>query len=363
MSADEIGLIGVMGCGIGESIVAKLGGNDWLIVDSCLHPQTRRPVAEGYLVDRGVDLSSQVKLIVLSHWHDDHIQGASLLVEVCENATIAFSSALASSEFGQLLHLYGDPAYSVEPSGRGLREFHKIIEIVRRRKTHKLATRRVLSLAKADHLLYEQSGCRVWAVSPSDEAILDATAALAAATPASIRKRIAVVAESPNHNAVALLIGWENEGAGDAVAVLGSDLENCGRTGRGWNAVLECVAIQGRQASVFKIPHHGSHTGHHPIFNDTHLLKDVTSVLTTYGRGVSPLPGPTDVERIKKFSGEVFCATAPLVKKTARDKAVEKMMAEVLKSRRVLAEKYGSVTVSLGSSPCNATLEGAAVKL
>ncbi len=42
------------------------------------HPPTKRPISEVYLTGLGVD-PSQVRAIVASHWHDDHVAGISQL--------------------------------------------------------------------------------------------------------------------------------------------------------------------------------------------------------------------------------------------------------------------------------------------
>ena len=67
---------------------------------------------------------------------------------------------------------------------------------------------------------------------------------------------------------VALWIEFEN-----IRMLLGGDLEQVNDPDMGWNAVLEGPnPIQGSKASVFKVPHHGSHNGH----NDLKYLKRST---------------------------------------------------------------------------------------
>ena len=64
---------------------------------SSIHAWTRRareiPVLN-YLGQMGVDVSTQVKLVVGTHAHDDHIAGLSKVLGACNNATFVWSSAL-----------------------------------------------------------------------------------------------------------------------------------------------------------------------------------------------------------------------------------------------------------------------------
>lgn len=46
--------ISLFGPGVGECIVAHVGANQWIVIDSCLDPATREPAALGYLKLIGV---------------------------------------------------------------------------------------------------------------------------------------------------------------------------------------------------------------------------------------------------------------------------------------------------------------------
>jgi hypothetical protein len=45
---DELEL-SVFGRGYGEAICIHLGDGDWILIDSCINPATRRPAALSYL--------------------------------------------------------------------------------------------------------------------------------------------------------------------------------------------------------------------------------------------------------------------------------------------------------------------------
>lgn len=75
----------------GESVVLNLGMNNWIVVDSCIDPTSKEVLPLSFLKSKGVDIENDVKLIVCTHWHDDHIKGISKILEACKSS--AFSMA------------------------------------------------------------------------------------------------------------------------------------------------------------------------------------------------------------------------------------------------------------------------------
>jgi glyoxylase-like metal-dependent hydrolase (beta-lactamase superfamily II) len=67
--------VSVFGPGFGECVVVHIGRGEWVVVDSCLDAESGRPVALEYLKQLGVDVATQVSLVIATHWHDDHIWG------------------------------------------------------------------------------------------------------------------------------------------------------------------------------------------------------------------------------------------------------------------------------------------------
>lgn len=98
----EITLIGTGG-GYGECIIVKLGISDWFIVDSCINPNTKEPLAIEYLKSINVNYSNDVKQIICTHWHDDHIRGLSTILELCPNAEFAPTRVNDIQKFYQLI--------------------------------------------------------------------------------------------------------------------------------------------------------------------------------------------------------------------------------------------------------------------
>jgi len=85
--------ISVFGPGIGECTVAHLGDGAWIVVDSCIDRTSGHPAALDYLRTLRVDVASQVKLVVATHWHDDHIRGLGKILEAAESARFVNSAA------------------------------------------------------------------------------------------------------------------------------------------------------------------------------------------------------------------------------------------------------------------------------
>lgn len=100
--ADEIE-VSLFGPGVGECVVVHIGQGNWLVIDSCTEPGTSEPVALEYLRTIGADLQTQVRLFLVSHWHDDHIRGAAKLLREIQNPLFAASAACSQREFLQLV--------------------------------------------------------------------------------------------------------------------------------------------------------------------------------------------------------------------------------------------------------------------
>ena len=91
--------LSLFGPGVGECIVVHLGEGEWAVVDSCLNPRAKEPVALSYLKSLGLDVGRSVRLVVVTHWHDDHMEGVATLLQHATNAVFCISIALRKDEF------------------------------------------------------------------------------------------------------------------------------------------------------------------------------------------------------------------------------------------------------------------------
>jgi glyoxylase-like metal-dependent hydrolase (beta-lactamase superfamily II) len=88
---------------VGECVVIHLGNGQWIVVDSCIDTRSKRPIAVDYLSALNVNIKQQLRAIVVSHWHNDHMRGAAELVRQAPEAVLFCSAALRIKEFYQLV--------------------------------------------------------------------------------------------------------------------------------------------------------------------------------------------------------------------------------------------------------------------
>jgi hypothetical protein len=334
--------LSLFGPGIGECIVVHLGAGNWMVVDSCLGPEGNGPIAIEYLRHLGVNISQDVKLVVASHWHDDHIRGIAQVVRYASSARFACSAALRCEEFLTLVEAYAE-AKLVEHTS-GLSEFAEVLQILQDRGAQR-------NLAGPHHWaadgsrLYQNSdpfNVEVYALSPSSGTITDGRIAIARLLPQvdeAIRRFPRV---SPNDSSVALLVKADVDGF-----LLGADLER-GREGRGWRAVVDSQVRPGGQSSTYKVAHHGSSNADLSDTWTTLLVATPYALLTPYAGGRQPLPSEGDVHRIKMRTGHVYCTAWPPTKSPGRrNGSVERTMKEVVCSRRSTRKVPGHVRIRM----------------
>lgn len=335
--------VSLFGPGIGECIVLHIGQNRWFIIDSCLSPATGRPIALEYFDELGVDVSTQVEGIIITHWHKDHIDGAYELVRQCNQAQIYLSAALLRKEAIQLGKLYKkDPFASTDLD---IREFGQIIDYLRdvddRSRIHQILANYTIRDSGTPNRI------RLLALSPSSSSVTQSLANIVESIPLAGDLRIRrVIRQSENHNAVALYFAFD-----DFKAILGSDLEESGNSDTGWSAIIDSgiqAHLSLERAQLFKVPHHGSANGHHNEVWSQLLNDETTSIVTPHTS--SGLPKDEDIDRLKAFSSEVWLSRNPHPGKPARrDAMVEREMRGVVKSRFAINDRIGHIQVRINS--------------
>jgi ribonuclease BN (tRNA processing enzyme) len=184
---DEIE-ISCFGPGFGESIVCHLGNGEWAIIDSCINFHDSQPASIKYLKSINVDPETQVKMVIATHWHDDHIRGIAETLAVCNNATFFCSHALKPDEFRDIIIVYGS---SKLLDDSGVTELYKVIKILASRKKNKVLkfvseNKRIwLRIAKDPAAL---GNVEIWALSPSDAAQLMTLKSISSLMPADFLK-------------------------------------------------------------------------------------------------------------------------------------------------------------------------------
>lgn len=304
---DEIE-VSLVGPGYGESVLIHTGAGDWLVVDSCVGTDGR-PVALGYLDRLGVNPASAVKMIVATHWHDDHIRGMSQLVRACGSARFCCANALGKKEF--LSATAGLAQTDFSAVGYGAREIYSVF-------SHLDATDAVPIWAGASRRVFRGGKGEVWSLSPGDELFERFLLSLGHLNPPAEGAVRRIPALAPNELSVVLWIR-----CGDAVVLLGGDLEK-----RGWTAILEDSTRPTRRASVFKVPHHGSQGAHLTTVWDRMLDPEPFAILTPWRRGGGALPRPRDIRRTLSFTPHAYASAHPGSARSKRRGMVSRTMRE-----------------------------------
>lgn len=148
-----------------------------------------------------------------------------------------------------------------------------------------------------------------------------------------------------NHLSVAL---WVKVGA--VQLLLGSDLEECGDPASGWSAIVGSPERPQGLASVFKIPHHGSKTGHHDGVWETMVRRCPVAVLSPFQNGSVRLPTQKDAARILERAPESYItARFPAgATRKRRSAAVERTIRDIVGKLRAAQPRTGWVRIRNG---------------
>lgn len=334
--------ISVIGPGRGECIVLHLGDNDWCVVDSCMTRSFNEPVAVEYLRSLSNDALDGVKLIVATHWHDDHIRGLAQLLQAFPNALFACSAALNTDNFALLLEVAEESLHE----NSGVDEFRKIRDLLVERgkvkgtnkalvSPHLAIQNRCLLRLPADGRSFPAS---VIAVSPSDGTVKKALAEIADWLPKSGEPQRSIPNRAPNKTSVAL---WVEAASGRVL--LGADLEHTKEQGEGWMAVIESRQ-DGRPASIFKVPHHGSPNADCAEVWAKMLSHNPVSVVTPFTSGTG-LPSDKDLRRLGARTDKLFCTAQGPGAPPRRDSVVERAARSTTQRRHVLSGSPGHVRI------------------
>lgn len=345
--------VSLFGPGVGESVVVHLGNGDWLVVDSCIDRTDGKAIALAYLKRLGVDPATAVKVVVATHWHDDHMDGLAEVLRAARGSKFCCSAALARREFYRLIASRGRAL----TTSSGIDEFDEILEILKARAP--AGARRIgvgPDWSTANQRLFQREAgqgilpAEVYALSPSPSSVTLGFLEIAAQQPPAGTRNRRLVSQSPNEASVALHVR-----VGHSCALLGADLENSNDPNVGWRAIVGSAARPQGRAKILKVAHHGSPNADHPGVWPTMLTEGPLSLVAPYSRGVRPLPSHDDLRRLRDRSDEVYCTSLSGGGLPKRDPAVEKTLREMTKARKVLSGRMGHVRVRLrgddGSQP------------
>ena len=151
--------------------------------------------------------------------------------------------------------------------------------------------------------------------------------------------------------------------------LLGSDLEETPNPNTGWSVIVDSPRRPIGQASVLKIPHHGSVTADQSRVWTEMLEPEPVAVLTPFHQGNVMLPTQIDVGRIHSRTTKAYATSVTAGRKSKRRSGiVEKTIRETVRSIRDVQGPTGQVrlrrnAVNPNSSEWSVELLGAAVPL
>jgi len=289
--------VSVFGPGFGECIAVHLGDGRWIIVDSCINREIKRPAVLTYFSEIAVDPKTAVDLILATHWDDDHVAGIDDVVEACENADVWFSDALQCEEFLELLDLRltrPDLKFT-----RGTSHIGRVVDLKGPAIKFAMSDMRILQRKLA--LGGNDIAVEAWTLSPSHYENYIAKQRIGALIPRGRAPEPRILSRRRNHGSVVLAVI-----VGGSHILLGADLEEPGDPRLGWSAVVASTGRPHLNPKVFKVPHHGSITGHHPDTWKQLVAQSPVTATTPYSWGGRSLPTPQDVDRITTLSGSAF---------------------------------------------------------
>jgi hypothetical protein len=346
-ATDEIE-VSLFGPGYGEAVAVHLGDGCWLLVDSCVDPESKGPASGTYLDRIGVD-TCQVRAIVASHWHDDHVRGISQILARYSDAEFAIPAVFSDREAAAFLSAYS----GVSSSGlsRGTRELYDAIR-----------SRDVVHPALHRSIILDTTLCSrrvlVTAISP-----LPAAFAQFIAHVTQHRARLDEPIKHapdlrPNTEAVALHIDF-----GEDAVLLGADLEES--PGLGWSAVVADRWSGGRRpATAYKVAHHGSYTGDCQGIWTTLLRSEPVACLTPYTLAGRRLPTDSDKVRVKASTPHAYISSGAS-RRPEMDARILKRLGDICRNITKADPAFGAIRLRkpMGAVSWSVELFGAAQAL
>jgi hypothetical protein len=308
-----------------------------MIVDSCFNQLGDKAIALEYLELLRVDISRQVKLVVASHWHDDHIRGLSQILRCATSARFACSAAIRSEEFLTLICAH-DEIKLVEHTS-GLSELAEVLAILQARfpSRYKRGPDHWVTEGTCLYSETTPNDVKVCALSPSAQTVTDSIGGLENLFPAVGRPIRRFPCLTPNDRSVVLLVKTTA-----MHLLLGADLEIGRDERRGWQGVLGSAVRPSVMCSGYKVAHHGSENADLDDLWALLLVNNSRAVLTPYARGSKPLPSVSDISRMKARTQHLYCTVWPPTRPPPR-RSVDRTIEEIARSRRSVSKRPGHV--------------------
>jgi beta-lactamase superfamily II metal-dependent hydrolase len=331
----EVTLIGTGG-GYGESIVVHLGNNNWIVIDSCVDSFTKDCLPLIYLKSINVDIEKDVKYIICTHWHDDHINGISDLLDACINSEFCIAGATDPRKFLQLIKLDYEKC-KFEVSNSSTIELNKCIEILDSR--DKIPKRVFIDKWLCSVEINESLKSDVYSLSPSDFTLQEFDKEISMLMERYGKPSQKIHINTPNDKSVVLFLKL-----GSHNVVLGADLEVSENNLQGWLNIIEnSVAVKNTKSKLFKIPHHGSENGYHTKIWSELLSENPVAKLTPWNKN-KKLPTDDMIKKYLEHTDKLFItSTFENDSPKVRPKRLEKMIYDLNPTLREIKYSFGLI--------------------
>lgn len=297
--------ISVFGPGFGECCVLHVGHGRWVIVDSCVDSadqHDKRPVSERYLRAVGVDIATQVDLVVATHWHSDHVRGIGRVISQASSAIFCCASAMLNEQFITYVEQMHTAAAATE--GAKVNDFREAIRAVAQR-----GTVARFALGNRTLMAWNEGNTIIRSLSPSDSEFHIFLQNIAARLPQHGQPKKSAPSQMENLCAVVLQLQSPH-----ITVLLGADMEVHHDANRGWNAIVaEAKNAALPTSTLWKVPHHGSINGHHEDTWREMLAQKPTSIATPFNKlpNTKKLPTAADISRIADKSSALYITAPP----------------------------------------------------
>lgn len=352
----EVVEVSLFGRGCGECVVIHFGSGRWMVIDS--FTVDGKSIAQRYLEQIGVDVATQVDLILATHWHDDHIRGVSDLMATARSARGALPLAMLREEFLAFARTYHTLPASKAKSG--VQEMGRYLATIKERGWQYLEPAKSWAglMTFREGELAHGLPVQVTALSPSNA---DVATFLGMVAGAVVDDEVAMSAPYYDENDVSVAVHID---LGEQAVLLGADLETRANPDTGWEAVFRDHRCPERKAKIYKVAHHGSETGHHASIWDRLCVEAPTSSLSPWARGKGRLPSQTDIQRILKLSGDSYSSSQRATAgKRQRLTAVTSILRNTQSTIRNIDQSLGQVRHRLIDGNWETQLFGEAVTL
>ena len=294
--------VSLIGPGFGEAVLIHVGDGKWLAIDSCAGEVKGSCASLDYLNEIGANVSDNLLAIFISHWDDDHIKGLSKLVGAASAAQVVSSAAIWQGDFVKLVRMvYGD---ATRRKSTGVDEIAEIYEIVRARggDIFNAVEQRQLYFDGLSSPLTHGLPIEVRTLSPNDPDFNEFIGWIGTQIPEVGKTKGRFPKRKRNNLSVVVSVR-----IGDDALLFGGDMEETGDPARGWSRI---VASRGGapwdRASLYKVAHHGSKTGHHDGVWQDMLADDPTVALAPWINGAGLVPDAEERDAIAAATPHAF---------------------------------------------------------